>query len=64
MPHTSNNILLPSHIDYRLNELGLWTQVPLNVVYLTNGAARKIKIVNHTITFKKTTPKYLAAMDK
>ena len=46
-----SNILLPFTIDYALNQLGLSTQVPLNVVYLTNGAARKIKIVNRTITF-------------
>ena len=42
--------------------LGLSTQVPLNVIYLTDGAARKIKIGNRTITFKKTTPKNLAAI--
>jgi len=29
---------------YALNRLGLSTQVPLNVVYLTDGTARKIKI--------------------
>jgi len=47
---------------YALNRLGLSTQVPLNVVYLTDGAARKIKIGKRTITFKKTTPKNLAAI--
>ncbi len=47
---------------YALNQLGLSTQVPLNVVYLTDGAARKIKIGNRTITFKKTAPKNLAAI--
>ena len=47
---------------YALNQLGLSTQVPLNVIYLTDGAARKIKIGNRTITFKKTTPKNLAAI--
>lgn len=47
---------------YALNKLGLSTQIPLNVVYLTDGAARKIKIGQRTITFKKTAPKNLAAL--
>jgi len=47
---------------YALNKLGLSTQVPLNIVYLTDGAARKVKIDNRTITFKKATPKNLAAV--
>lgn len=47
---------------YALNRLGLSTQVPLNVVYLSDGAARKIKIGKRTITFKKTTPKNVAAI--
>lgn len=47
---------------YALNRLGLSTQVPLNVVYLTDGAARKVKIGKRAITFKRTTPKNLAAV--
>jgi predicted transcriptional regulator len=47
---------------YALNRLGLSTQVPLNVVYLTDGTARKIKIGKRAITFKKATPKNLAAI--
>jgi hypothetical protein len=47
---------------YALNKLGLSAQVPLNVIYLTDGAARKIKIGNRTITFKKATPKNVAAV--
>jgi len=46
---------------YALNKLGLSTQVPLNIVYLTDGAARKIKVGRQTIKFKKTTPKNLLA---
>lgn len=46
---------------YALNRLGLSTQVPLNVVYLTDGTARKIKIGKRAITFKKATPKNVAA---
>ena len=45
-----------------LNLLGLSTQVPLNPVYLTNGSARKVKVGNQVINFKKTAPKNLAAI--
>jgi hypothetical protein len=44
---------------YALNKLGLSTQIPMNVVFLTDGAARKIKIGKRSIKFKKTTPKNL-----
>jgi len=47
---------------YALNRLGLSTQVPMNIVYLTDGAPRKIKIGRRTITFKKATPKNVAAV--
>lgn len=46
---------------YALNALGLSTQVPLNLVYLTDGTPRIIKIGKRTIKFKKTTPKNLLA---
>lgn len=42
-----------------LNRLGLSTQVPMKVVYLTDGAAHSIKIGKRTITFKKASPKNL-----
>lgn len=47
--------------SYALNALGLSTQVPMNVVYLTDGAARRLRIDKQTILFKKTTPKNLSA---
>lgn len=47
-----------------LNVLGLSTQVPMNVVYLTDGAARKITIGKRKIVFKKTAPKNLATIGK
>jgi hypothetical protein len=53
--------IVPTGI-YALNRLGLSTQVPLNIIYLTDGAARKIKIGNRSITFKKATPKNVAAV--
>ena len=45
-----------------LSAFGLSTQVPMNVVYLTDGAARKISVGKRTIVFKKTSPKNLAAI--
>ncbi|NEW84348.1 MAG: hypothetical protein GZ094_18555 [Mariniphaga sp.] len=47
-----------------LNALGLSTQVPMNVVYYTDGAARKIDLGKRKITFKKTTPKNLSAIGR
>jgi hypothetical protein len=44
-----------------LNLLGLSTQVPMKVVYLTDGAQRNISIGNQSIKFKKTSPRNLAA---
>lgn len=43
-----------------LQKLGLSTQVPMNLVYLTDGAPRKIKVGKQTITFKPTIAKKLA----
>lgn len=46
---------------YALNVLGLSTQIPMNVVFLTDGAARRISIGNGKgIVFKRTVPKNLA----
>jgi hypothetical protein len=47
-----------------LNALGLSTQIPINVVYYTDGSARKIEVGNRTIKFKKTAPKNLATIGK
>ncbi len=43
-----------------LNLLGLSTQIPMKVVFLTDGSARNIKAGNQTIQFKKTNPKNLS----
>jgi predicted transcriptional regulator of viral defense system len=45
---------------YALNRIGLSTQVPMKVVYLTNGESRKIKVGKNIITFKNTTSKKMA----
>ncbi|RYM34510.1 hypothetical protein ERX46_03805 [Brumimicrobium glaciale] len=50
--------------SYALNALGLSTQIPLNIVLLTDGSPRVIKIGKRTIKLKKTTPKNLMAKGK
>lgn len=50
--------ILPAGVQ-ALNKLGLSTQVPMKVVYLTDGASRTVKVGKRTITFKKTSPKNL-----
>ncbi len=52
--------IIPTGVQ-ALNKLGLSTQVPLKAVYLTDGAARVVKIGKRTITFKKASPKNLLA---
>lgn len=46
------------------NLLGLSTQVPMKIVYLTDGSPRRLKIGETPIIFKKTSPKNLAAKGK
>ena len=43
--------------NHAMNLLGLSTQVPMNVVYMTDGSPRKINIGKRKITFKKTSPR-------
>jgi hypothetical protein len=43
--------------DTALNLLGLSTQVPMNAVYITNGAKRKVKVGNRNIVFKNVIQK-------
>ena len=47
--------------NYALNVLGLSTQVPANVVFLTDGSPRSITLKSgRGIKFVKTAPKHLA----
>jgi len=55
--------IVPTGI-FALHSLGLTTQIPNNVVYLTDGIPRKIKYRNRTIKFKKTAPKNLSMKGK
>lgn len=52
--------IVPTGI-YAMNRLGISTQVPMNFVYLTDGAPRKVNLGNgRSIQFKYTTPKNLS----
>ena len=46
--------------SYALYQLGLTTQIPMNVVYHTDTSARFVKIGKRTIKFKKTSSQNLA----
>ncbi|GHT05526.1 hypothetical protein AGMMS49525_12930 [Bacteroidia bacterium] len=48
--------------SYALNRLGLSTQVPMNYVFLTDGAGRMVKVGNFTVKFKKTSPKNVSSV--
>ena len=52
--------LVPTGV-YAQYALGLSTQIPLKLVFLTDGAPREIKIGKRSIKLKKTTPKNLSA---
>ena len=43
--------------DTALNILGFSTQVPMNAVYITNGAKRKVKVGERNIIFKNVIQK-------
>ena len=45
---------------YAANLLGLSEQVPAKIIFLTDGANRKIKVGKQEIIFKQTTPKNMA----
>jgi len=55
--------IIPTGV-YAMYRLGLTTQVPMNVVYLTDGSSRKVQIGKQTIVFKKTSPKNLSAKNQ
>lgn len=49
---------------YALNKLGISNQVPMKVVFLTNGHPKSIKIGKGKLIFKMTSPKNLAAKNE
>ena len=63
MEEVAEAVALHEHIRikpagaYALNKLGLSTQVPTRLVYITDGQARQIKIGKGGVKFKPVTPK-------
>ena len=55
--------IIPTGV-YAENILGLTTQVPMKLVFLTDGASRVVKIDNKTIQFKTSVPKNLSTKGK
>lgn len=51
--------IIPTGI-YALYALGLTTQIPLNIIFLTDGSQREVKIGKRTIKFKKAAPRNFA----
>ena len=49
---------------YAANLLGLSTQVPMKVVYLTDGRTRTVQIGKRQIVLKQTTPRNMATAGK
>lgn len=55
-----NARIVPTGIQ-ALNKLGLSTQVPMNIVYMTDGSKRKVDLGNgRSIEFKNISPKNLS----
>jgi hypothetical protein len=50
--------------SYAMYQLGLTTQVPLNIVFYSDTSARNIKIGKQSITFKKASSRKLAFVGK
>lgn len=46
---------------YAANMLGLSSQVPMKIVYLTDGRSRAVQVGNRRIILKRTTPRNMAA---
>jgi hypothetical protein len=49
---------------YAANRLGLTAQVPMKVVYLTDGRSRTVQLGNRQIILKQTTPKNMKTAGK
>jgi hypothetical protein len=48
--------------SYAMYRIGFSTQVPMNVVYCTDGTARKIKLGRQTITFRRASALNVSAI--
>ena len=57
----SNGVRIEASGAWAANLLGLSTQVPAKIVYLTNGTSRTLQVGNQTIAFERVSPKELRA---
>jgi hypothetical protein len=55
-----DNIRLQPSGGYAANLLGLSEQVPMKVVFLTDGPTRRVQLGKQTIMLKRTTPRAMA----
>lgn len=55
-----DNILLQPSGAYAANLLGLSEQVPMKIVFLTDGPARRVQLGRQVIILKHTTPRAMA----
>ena len=55
-----DNILLQPSGGYAANQLGLSDQVPMKIVFLTDGPARHVQLGKQVIMLKHTTPRVMA----
>ena len=55
-----DNLKIQPSGAYAANLLGLSEQVPAKIVFLTDGANRKMQVKNQQIVLKRTTPKNMA----
>ena len=49
---------------YAANRLGLSTQVPARIVYLTDGPSRTVRVGNQEIRLQRTTPRIMGPADR
>lgn len=56
-----NGVRIEASGAWAANLLGLSTQVPAKIVYLTNGTSRSYKVGNQTVQFQRVAPKELLA---
>jgi ribosome recycling factor len=49
---------------YAANQLGLSTQVPARVVYLTDGKSKRVRVGRQTIELRHASPKNMATAGK
>lgn len=59
-----DNILLQPSGAYAANLLGLSEQVPMKIVLLTDGPARRVQLGKQVIILKHTTPRAMATSGK